>query len=45
MENKKNVKKWKHEEGGGIHKPFGHRSISDNGWIPTKQLKKKYGTI
>lgn len=41
----KNAKKWKHEEGGGIHKPFGHRSISDNGWIPTKQLKKKYGTI
>lgn len=43
MENKKNAKKWKHEEGGGIHKPFGHRSISDNGWILTKQLKKNMG--
>ena len=33
--------KWKHEEGVKIHKPFRHRSILDNGWQPTKELKKK----
>ena len=30
----------KHEEGAKIHKPNGHRAITDNGWIPTKRLKK-----
>ena len=25
-----------------IHKPNGHRSILDNGWISTKELKKKH---
>lgn len=35
-----NARKWKHEEGGSVHKPNGHRSILDNGWIPTKRLKK-----
>lgn len=34
-----NARKWKHEEGGSVHKPFGHRSILDNGWQSTKQLK------
>ena len=34
-------RKWKHEEGGSVHKPFGHRSITDNGWQSTKELKKK----
>ena len=29
-------RKWKHEEGGSVHKPFGHRSITDNGWQSTK---------
>lgn len=29
-----------------IHKPSGHRSILDNGWIPTTRLKKgNYGLI
>ena len=29
-----------------IHKPSGHRSILDNGWIPTTRLKKgTYGFI
>lgn len=37
-----NARRWKHEEGSKIHKPFGHRSISDNGFISTKQLKKKH---
>jgi hypothetical protein len=36
----RNAKKWKHEEGAKIHKPDGHRAITDNGWIPTKRLKK-----
>ena len=36
----RNAKKWKHEEGAKIHKPNGHRAITDNGWIPTKRLKK-----
>ena len=36
----------KHEEGAKIHKPNGHRAITDNGWIPTKRLKKgTYGLI
>ena len=34
-----NSRKWKHEEGAKIHKPFGHRAITDNGWQTTKQLK------
>ena len=34
------------KEGAKIHKPNGHRSILDNGWIPTKRLKKgTYGLI
>ena len=37
--NKTNARKWKHEEGAKIHKPFGHRAITDNGWQTTKQLK------
>lgn len=37
----RNAAKWKHEEGGKTHKPFGHRSILDNGWQSTKQLKNK----
>ncbi len=36
-----NARKWKHEEGGSVHKPFGHRAITDNGWQSTKELKKK----
>ena len=41
----RNAAKWKHEEGGSVHKlsqrsqPWGHRSILDNGWQTTKQLK------
>lgn len=39
-------KKQKAEEGAKIHKPNGHRAITDNGWIPTKRLKKgTYGLI
>lgn len=34
--NKTNARKWKHEEGAKIHKPFGHRAITDNGWQSTK---------
>lgn len=37
-----NASKWKHEEGGAIHKPYGHRSVLDNGWIPTRELKKRH---
>lgn len=34
------------KKGGSIHKPNGHRSILDNGWIPTNRLKKRtYGLI
>lgn len=34
------------DKGNKIHKPNGHRSILDNGWIPTKRLKKgTYGLI
>lgn len=29
----------KYEKGDKIHKPFGHRSILDNGWISTKKIK------
>lgn len=42
----RNASKWKHEDGAKIHKPGGHRSILDNGWIPTTRLKKgNYGFI
>lgn len=42
----RNAAKWKHQEGAKIHKPDGHRSILDNGWITTKRLKKgTYGLI
>ena len=42
----RNAAKWKHEEGAKIHKLSGHRSILDNGWIPTTRLKKgTYGFI
>ena len=37
-----NAKKWKHEDGGEVHKPNGHRSILDNGWFRTKDLKKNH---
>lgn len=37
-----NVKKWKHRDGGLVHKPNGHRSILDNGWFKTKDLKKNH---
>lgn len=34
------------KKGAKLHKPFGHRSVLDNGWIPTKRLKKgTYGLI
>ena len=42
----RSASKWKHEDGAKIHKPSGHRSILDNGWIPTTRLKKgTYGFI
>lgn len=42
----RNAAKWKHKDGAKIHKPSGHRSILDNGWIPTTRLKKgNYGLI
>lgn len=34
-------KEWQYKKGGKTHKPFGHRSILDNGWQSTKQLKNK----
>lgn len=37
-----NAKKFKHEDGGEVHKPNGHRSILDNGWFRTKDLKKNH---
>lgn len=37
-----NAKKWKHEDGGNVHKPNGHRSILDNGWFKTRDLKKNH---
>lgn len=40
-----NAKKWKHEDGGYVHKPNGHRSILDNGWISTKELKKNRALV
>ena len=41
-----NSRRWKHEEGAKIHKHNGHRSILDNGWLSTKELKKgTYGLI
>lgn len=40
-----NAKKWSHEDGGTIHKPYGHRSTLDNGWISTKELKKKHPAV
>jgi hypothetical protein len=41
----RNAAKWKHENGAKLHKPFGHRSIEDNGWQSTKQLKNKKNVI
>lgn len=37
-----NAKKWKHGDGGEVHKPNGHRSILDNGWFKTEDLKKNH---
>ena len=37
-----NSRKLKHEDGGEVHKPNGHRSILDNGWFKTKDLKKNH---
>ena len=37
-----NSRKWKHEDGGEVHKPNSHRSILDNGWFKTKDLKKNH---
>lgn len=37
-----NARKWKHEDGGEVHKLNGHRSILDNGWFKTKDLKKNH---
>ena len=37
-----NAKKWKHEDGGEVHKPNNHRSILDNGWFKTNDLKKNH---
>ena len=37
-----NSRKWKHEDGGEVHKPNGHRSILDNGQFKTKDLKKNH---
>ena len=45
----RNAAKWKHEDGGKTHRPsqrsvnrpWGHRSVLDNGWQSTKQLKNK----
>lgn len=41
----RNSAKWKHESGSKIHKPFGHRSVLDNSWESTKQLKNKKNVI
>lgn len=44
INNQPNTYTWK--DGAKIHKPSGHRSILDNGWIPTTRLKKgNYGLI
>ena len=40
-----NARKWKHKDGAKVHKPNGHRSVLDNGWIPTKELKKKHKLV
>lgn len=40
-----NAKKFKHEDGGLVHKPNGHRSILDNGWFKTKDLKKNHPLV
>lgn len=40
-----NAKKWEHEDGGPVHKVFGHRSILDNGRISTKELKKNHPAV
>lgn len=40
-----NSRKWKHEDGGSVHKPNGHRSILDNGWFKTKDLKKNHPLV
>ena len=37
-----NSRKWKHEDGGEVHKPNGHRSILDNRQFKTKDLKKNH---
>ena len=37
-----NSRKWKHEDGGEVHKPNNHRSILDNGWFKTNDLKKNH---
>lgn len=37
-----NAKKWKHKDGGEVHKPNNYRSILDNGWFKTKDLKKNH---
>ena len=37
-----NSRKFKHEDGGEVHKPNGPRSILDNGWFKTKDLKKNH---
>ena len=34
------IPQW-NKKGGKVHKPFGHRSVLDNGWQSTKQLKNK----
>lgn len=40
-----NSRKFKHEDGGLVHKPNGHRSILDNGWFKTKDLKKNHPLV
>ena len=40
-----NARKRKHKSGAKINQPFGNRSILDNGWIPTKELKKKHKLV
>lgn len=40
-----NARHFKHESGAKIHNPNGHRSVLDNGWIPTKELKKKHKLV
>lgn len=39
----RNAKKWKHEEGAKIHKPDGHKSILDNGWMKDRKVAKGSG--